>query len=97
MKKLFQSSLIFTSLLIIFSCSTDEELAEESSNSNSNDTSSNSGSTQVTSSVDPINPDFECGNGLYYLSRPEPVSVDNTHQYYEYPWQSSPNDMRECV
>lgn len=35
-----------------------------------------------------FNPDCP---GLSYSSRPNPVSSDNTHYYYDYEWQSNPN------
>ena len=46
---------------------------------------------------DAANPDpttnssFDCEEGLYYSSRPQPVSSDQTHRYYEYGWQADPH------
>ena len=41
---------------------------------------------------DPIsNPNFDCEEGLYYSSRPQPVRSDQTHEYYEYGWQTDPH------
>ena len=61
---------------------------------NSRNSNSSSESNQDTVSSSPINPNFECDNGYYYLSKPESVSADNTHRYYEYPWQS---DLMICI
>ncbi|MGB2023024.1 MAG: hypothetical protein ACPHVC_06880 [Flavobacteriaceae bacterium] len=101
MKNHFSEALITVSLLISFGCSPDEDPSSEvpvtvdtvetSSNINSNDSSSSSDQTAPANSINPINPDYECGNGFYYLSRPEPTSTDSTHRYYEYPWQSDPS------
>ena len=71
--------------------SSDSNSNDSSSGSNSNDSSSSSDQTAPANSINPINPDYECGNGFYYLSRPEPTSTDSTHRYYEYPWQSDPS------
>ena len=34
---------------------------------------------------------FDCEEGLYYSSRPQSVSVDQTHRYYVYGWQGDPH------
>ena len=41
---------------------------------------------------DPINnSSFDCEEGLYYSSRPQPTSSDLTHRYYEFGWQADPH------
>jgi len=41
---------------------------------------------------DPINnSSFDCEEGLYYSSRPQPTSSDQTHRYYEFGWQADPH------
>ena len=41
---------------------------------------------------DPINnSSFDCEAGLYYSSRPQPTSSDQTHRYYEFGWQADPH------
>ena len=86
---------LLISLLMLFnSCANDEEMNINSNSSgqvntlNSNNNSSNNSSTSNSGSV--INQSFECGNGYYYLLKPEPSESDNTHKYYEYEWQSNP-------
>jgi len=45
----------------------------------------------VTNPGPTTNPSFDCEEGLYYSSRPQPVSSDQTHRYYEYGWQADPH------
>ena len=41
---------------------------------------------------DPVsNSSFDCEEGLYYSSRPQPTSSDQTHRYYEFGWQADPH------
>ena len=68
-------------ILFFLGCAANEEV-DFSSNSSEEVSTSNSNSV--------INQNFECGNGYYYLSRPEPSEIDDTHEYFEYGWQSSP-------
>ena len=81
-------------ILFFLGCAANEEMdfssnsLEEVSTSNSNNTSSNNSTSSSSNSV--INQNFECGNGYYYLSRPEPSEIDDTHEYFQYGWQSSP-------
>tara|TARA_B100000900_G_scaffold132825_1_gene112451 strand:+ start:320 stop:1528 length:1209 start_codon:yes stop_codon:yes gene_type:complete len=83
-------------ILFFLGCAADEEMdfssnsSEEVSTSNSNNTSSNNSTSSSSNSDSVINQNFECGNGYYYLSRPEPLESDDTHEYFEYGWQSSP-------
>ena len=35
--------------------------------------------------------EFDCADGLYYASRPAPVSTDESYRYYEYAWQADPH------
>lgn len=88
---------LLISLLILFNnCANDEEMNINSNSSgqvntlNSNNNSSNNSSTSSSNSGSVINQSFECGNGYYYLLKPEPSESDNTHKYYEYGWQSNP-------
>jgi hypothetical protein len=34
---------------------------------------------------------FDCADGLYYGSRPDPIRTDGAYQYYEYAWQVDPH------
>ena len=34
---------------------------------------------------------FDCADGLYYGSRPDPISTDGAYQYYKYAWQVDPH------
>lgn len=34
---------------------------------------------------------FDCADGLYYASRPDPIRTDGAYQYYEYAWQVDPH------
>ena len=83
-------------LSLVNSCATDEEAnissnsSEQTNTPNSNNISSNNNNSSSSNSESVINSNFECGNGYYYLSRPEPSESDNTHRYYEYDWQSNP-------
>ena len=83
-------------ILFFLGCAADEEMdfssnsSEEVSTSNSNNTSSNNSTSSSSNSDSVINQNFECGNGYYYLLRPDPVNTDETHRYYEYGWQSDP-------
>ena len=71
---------------MILSCS-----KEENPNSGTPTLPIESDSNQESSSSSPINTDFECGNGYFYLSRPEAVDTDNSYRYYEFAWQSDPH------
>ncbi len=90
MKKLI---LILSIIVLIYACGKDSEAATPPSNptdntSNNTEVPAEEVSTSNSNSV--INQNFECGNGYYYLSRPEPSEIDDTHEYFEYGWQSSP-------
>jgi len=87
-------NLIF--IIFIFGCSPDEKMdipsstSEQSTTSNSDNNLTNNTNSSVSGSDSVINQNFECGNGYYYLSRPEPSEIDDTHEYFEYEWQSAP-------
>ena len=99
--KLFNYLLKVLIVYFIYSCSANEDSISDSidssnstqqtTSSDSNNTSSNdSTSSNNSNSESVLNLNFECGNGYYYLLRPDPVNTDETHRYYEYGWQSDP-------
>jgi len=79
--------------LMILSCSKEDNSNVETSTfpfeSEPNQVSSSS-SNQELSTSSPVNSNYVCGNGYFYLSRPEAVDADNLYRYYEYAWQSNP-------
>jgi hypothetical protein len=45
--------------------------------------------TPTSVATTPVNLNPECGKP-YYAQKPNPISSDGTHRYYEYAWQSAP-------
>ena len=100
--KIVYSRFLFTLILLIIflNCSKeDNSNTEISSSAVSSESDQNTSSSTSTNSSEPNQDNssttqdytgFECDNWFYNLPRPEPVSVDNTHRYYEYSWQSDP-------
>jgi len=72
------------------SSSSSTDSSESNQENNSSNSNNSSESNQENSSSTHDYTDFDCDNWFYDLPRPEPVSVDNTHRYYTYSWQSGP-------